>query len=97
MYMPDEPINLAEVFRGVIIRNVDLLHRVAHKLFGPGKPYWVWIDPDGLGAWIGVASSKPMEVLSAVQREAFRTFALAEVVPDGELSWTHFRVSPTVG
>lgn len=79
-------------WRGVIQRSAELLSRIAHGIFSPGEKYAVWLDADGLGAWVAVSNSKrPEALLRAVKQQAFPSFAFLGMMFDGERYWTHFR------
>jgi hypothetical protein len=87
-----QSFNWIDSWRGVISRQIVLLHRVAHRIFRPEERYEMLIDHDGLGVWVGVVSSRPEALLKAIKQEAFPTFAFAGVRNFGDQrNWTHFR------
>ena len=92
MYIFSKRFNAVEMWRGVVERNVELFQRIAHKVFLPGEICDWFFDPDRCGMWFAVRSTeRPEELLSAIQREAFSTFAFLGVHFDGQQHWTHFR------
>lgn len=82
----------AEMWRGVIQRNIDLLRDTAHEYFLRGENVAVDLDEDGLGLDVLVASQRPEELLREIKNRAFRSFAFQGVLLD-ENGWykTRFR------
>lgn len=92
MYLLDRRFNWPEMWRGVIRRSIDLLIRVGYKLLQPGESYAASVDSDGLGVQVAVVSSRPEELLKAIKKEVFPSFAfLGMRTTDGQSFWTHFR------
>lgn len=91
MYLSSPLFTWPEMWRGVINRNVELLSRIAHKLFLPNEQLATYVDADGLGVWVAVASRRPEALLREINKQAFRSFAFLGVRDDGRCYWTHFR------
>ena len=81
-----------EMWRGVVLRNIDLLRDTAHEYFSPGENVAVDLDDDGLGLDVLVASQRPEELLREIKKRVFRSFAFQGVCLD-ERGWykTRFR------
>ena len=91
-YLYSESLRPESQWQGVIARNVELLRRVAPDIFIPGERYVACLDADRLGVWVAVAqTTRPKELLRAVQERAFSSFAFSGVMFDGQRYWTHFR------
>lgn len=92
-YLFDRRFNTPDMWRGVLMRNLELLWREAHKFFMRGETVTHRFDPDMLGVWIGVGgTSRPVQLLRRIKDEAFRTFAFGDVKFDGtHYYWVHFR------
>lgn len=92
MYLFDRRFNDADMKRGVLRRNADLMARVAPRFLWPGEKLTCHFDTDGLGVWIGAwDTTRPETVLRCVQKEAFRNFALLGIHFDGKVYCTHIR------
>jgi hypothetical protein len=94
MYDFSQPIDPADLWRGVIGRNIELLQRTAPEFFLPREACSLYVDTDGIGIKIAVdSSSRPEGLLKAIKRETFPTFGPFEMKFDGQRYYVHFRAS----
>jgi hypothetical protein len=74
-----------------IIRRKDILERRAHEVLQPSERFFSNLDGDGLGAWVGVESPRPQQLLTELQRLAFPGFEILDPQERGGRHWGHFR------
>jgi len=91
-YVYSEAFKPENQWRGVVQRSSELLPRIAHGIFFPGERFSVWLDADGLGAWVAVwNTTRPEALLRAVKQQAFPSFGFLGMMFDGGRYWTRFR------
>ncbi len=72
-----------------IIRRKDILDLRAHEVLQPSERHHCTLDGEGLGAWVGVVSPRPQQLLTGLQRLAFSGFKIMDFQEHGGWHWAH--------